>query len=393
MKSFKKFITAILICAVSTTALAFAACAPDNGEDGKHTDHTPAAGWEQSTTEHWHKCAEGGEEISGTRASHRDENHDGKCDDCNYTLSGGQQGETQSDLVFTLKGDNTYEVKAANTNISGEVEIPSTYGGKSVTGIAKDAFENCKAITSIKIPSTITSFGDGAFFACSGLTKLYITDLRTWCNYKFSDVSANPLNYAHNLYINNVLVTDLEIPEGVTSIGKYVFSNLHCSSIKIPASMTSMEASTFVRFGIEKFIVDEDNVSYSSKEGILYDKEKTKIIYVPANIKGTVTIPGTINKIERVAFFNCVNLEEVILEQGITSIGRGAFSDCTNLERITIPNSVSFIEDGAFGVYPGLSPSCGVKTIVYTGTKVQWNSMRREASMPSGVQIICTGDN
>lgn len=198
MKSFKKFITAILICAVSATALAFAACS-NKDENTQHTNHTPATGWEQSTTEHWHKCAEGGEEISGTRASHRDENHDGKCDDCNYTLSGGQQGETQSDLVFEYIGANGYSVKAKDSSISGKIIIPDYYDdgthgrkkvydienfnnctnltevevqGNSLWGISDKAFEGCKNLNKIILPDSLRRIGDEAFSGCTSLTEI-----------------------------------------------------------------------------------------------------------------------------------------------------------------------------------------------------------------------------
>ena len=95
--------------------------------------------------------------------------------------------------------------------------------GNSVTSIGDWAFSGCSGLTSVTIPDSVTSIGYGAFNGCRGLTGVYITDLAKWCAIDFSGYSANPLEYAHNLYLNNELITNLIIPDSVTSIGNYAF--------------------------------------------------------------------------------------------------------------------------------------------------------------------------
>ena len=113
--------------------------------------------------------------------------------------------------------------------------------GESVKTIPSSAFYNCLGLTSVTIPNSVTSIGSSAFSGCSGLTKVEISDIAAWCNISFGDYSANPLYYAHHLYQNGKEVTNLVIPNSVTSIGDYAFSN--CSgltTVTIPNSVTSI---------------------------------------------------------------------------------------------------------------------------------------------------------
>ena len=96
-------------------------------------------------------------------------------------------------------------------------------------------------ITSVTIGDSVTSIGDSAFSGCSGLTKVHITDLAAWCTIEFSNSSSNPLCYANNLYLNDSLITDLIIPDSVTSIGDSAFSGYSgLTSVTIGNSVTSI---------------------------------------------------------------------------------------------------------------------------------------------------------
>ena len=92
----------------------------------------------------------------------------------------------------------------------------------------------------------MTSIGDGAFIYC-GLEKVIVKDLAAWCSISFGSSYSNPLRDAHHLYTDeNTEITDLVIPDGVTTIGNYAF--YYCSSLSsvtIPSSITRIGREAF----------------------------------------------------------------------------------------------------------------------------------------------------
>ena len=128
------------------------------------------------------------------------------------------------------------EVTYNPNHYSGDVVIPETVKYEGVTynvkSIGYRAFIECKNMTSITIPSSITYIGQEAFLNCNGLTAVYISDIAAWCSITYySSLSSdkNPLYYAHKLYLNGEEVKDLVIPDGVTFIGSYAFYS--CESL------------------------------------------------------------------------------------------------------------------------------------------------------------------
>ncbi len=157
------------------------------------------------------------------------------------------------------------------------------------------AFYGCSRLSSITIGSGITKIGNFAFDGCTNLIKVdYKGDIKSWLDIDFGDSysrdATNPIYYSHNLYINGKLLTNLDIPQGVTTIS---------DAFKGDTCITS------------------------------------------------ITMPNSVTKIETSAFDGCKGITSVSLSPNITSIGRLAFDDCDKLAMITIPNKVTQIGGGA----------------------------------------------
>ena len=115
----------------------------------------------------------------------------------------------------------------------------------SVTSIDQYAFLGCSSLTSVTIGNGVTNIGSSVFKGCDSLTGVYITDIAAWCSITFG-YQSNPLSYAEKLYLNNELVTDLVIPDSVTSVGNNAF--VYCNSltsVTIGKGVTSIGDSAF----------------------------------------------------------------------------------------------------------------------------------------------------
>ena len=232
------------------------------------------------------------------------------------------------DLIFTILDITQCAVRVSSVSSStvSSVTIPETvhYGHKdyTVTTIHSSAFSRCTGLTSITIPNSVTSIGNSAFSGCTGLTKVIVPDIAKWCNISFSD-GGNPLCYAHHLYSDeNTEITELIIPEGVTSIGYSAFQNCTgLTSITIPNSVTSIGTDAF-----------------SGCTGLT-----------------SITIPNSVTSIGYGAFYGCTGLTSITIPNSVTSIGYYAFNGCTGLTSVTIPNSVTSIGNYAFNGCTGLT--------------------------------------
>jgi hypothetical protein len=159
----------------------------------------------------------------------------------------------------------------------------------------------------------------------------------------------------------------------VTSIsGAAFYGCTSLTSITIPSSVTSISEEAF--FGcttLTAIAVDPANPSFTSADGVLFDKSQTTLIACPGGKTGaytipnsvtsisdgafgctsltSITIPNSVTSISDGTFYGCTNLTSITIPNSVTSIGELTFSDCTSLTSITIPNSVTNISDWAFG--------------------------------------------
>lgn len=188
-----------------------------------------------------------------------------------------------------------------------------TFGDKTEY-ISDEAFRECTSITDIELPETLTGMGNFVFYMCTSLEKI-------------------------------------EFPESLSAIGGYNFSGcINMKSINIPASLLDLGGAPFLGcMGLNDITADEDNPNYMTVDDVLYSKDGSTIyFYPPAREDKSFTVPEGVTDIYDGAFFQCTNLQEVILPEGLETIGAGAFDFCTSLAYAKIPESVTNIMDTAF---------------------------------------------
>ena len=178
---------------------------------------------------------------------------------------------------------------STSSTISGTYYIPSSLKSVTVTGgnILYGAFYNCKGLTNITIPNSVTSIGGSAFRGCTGLTSI-------------------------------------TIPNSVTSIGDHAFYGCRgLTSITIPDSVTSIGSSAFWYCSGLTSVTISNSVT-SIDEGAFRDCSGLT----------SVVIPDSVTSIGYEAFDGCSGLTSIIIPDSVTSIGARVFLGCSGLKKV-----------------------------------------------------------
>ncbi len=258
--------------------------------------------------------------------------------------------------------------------------LTGAYTVKTGTKIIADgAFNQCKSLTAVTIPDSVTHIGREMLSDCSNLVSVTIGDgVKTIGDYAFFGCSG---------------LTSVAMGNRVTNIGNSAFFG--CSSltsITIPNSMTSMKGN--VVFGscssLTSIIVDENHTAYSVQDGVLFNKDKTTLLCYPAGKTNTAyTVPNGVTRIEQSAFLNCEDLISVTIPDSVTSIGvqafynTGYYKDKANWDNEALYIGHYLIDTkeiaGAYAIKPG--------TKVVADNAFYWQNVT-SVSIPSSVVSI-----
>jgi len=151
---------------------------------------------------------------------------------------------------------------------------------------------------------------------------------------------------------------DVVIPSSLDDIEVYgVDENAFksCTGIKsitIPKTVRFLKAGTFNRCqGLEDIVVAEDHPEFASVDGVMFDKQKTKLLAIGSGRSGHYRVSDTTTAIGQLAFSNCTDLNRVTIPESVADIGGfqgAAFLGCSKLERIDIPDTVTNIGQKSF---------------------------------------------
>ena len=204
--------------------------------------------------------------------------------------------------------DKTILIQYPLANVIKSYTVPD-----SVLEISDYSFEGCRKIEGVEISHGVKNIGESAFEDCWWLESVNLPD--------------SIINIGENAFSGCEYLSKIFIPSSVTYIGEYAFSSCrHLESIE----------------------VDSNNLYYCSDEyGVLFNKDKTELIYYPVYSDASIYIIPT----------------------NVSVIHAGAFHYANNINSIKIPRSVTFIDYSAFDYCYNLS------NIYYLGTEQEWNDI------------------
>ena len=299
-------------------------------------------------------------------------------------------------------GDNlTWTFDNGTLTISGTGEMEDYYWEENHRA---PWFKNRESIKNVVIEEGATNISTYAFYCCSNLINITISNSVT--------------NIESDAFATCSSLTNITIPNSVMSIEEFAIIDCdNLESITISNSVTNIGDGLCYRCSnLKNIYVDKNNQYYSSENGILFNKDKSKLIkypdgkinkqcIIPDNVTDigeyafaacssltSITIPNSVTSISDRAFYYCSSLTSITIPNSVTSIGGSAFNSCSSLTNITIPNSVTCIDAYTFmrcssltsitipnsvtSIEHGAFNECSSLTdVYYTGTKAEWEKI------------------
>ena len=194
--------------------------------------------------------------------------------------------------------------------------------------------EDAEKITKVVIERGVTTVGDGAFAACPNLKSVSLASTVT--------------GIGHEAFCNSP-VSDITIPDGVTFIGERAFEGTNVTRVQLSKNVAYIGQQAFSIVGLTSVTANAANPSYSSQDGVLFNKDKSAILTFPSAKEGAYAIPQSVKTIAPYAFAYS-EASRITIPSGVTDIGEGAFYNACEITALNIPASVASI-GGAFTSY------------------------------------------
>jgi hypothetical protein len=286
-------------------------------------------------------------------------------------ILGSDKGKTSNGIRFTIASDGKSVTITGYEGKAEAIDIPEQIKGFPVRSIGFGAFDHCATLTSITIPSSVTTIGDEAFIHCYNLTSIEIPssvtaigDMVFYSCLRLTNIEIPPsvTSIGERAFNDCRSLANIEIPSSITSIGWSAF--WHCAGltdITIPSSVTSIKSEAFSNCrSLTSITVDSQNPAYASIDGVLFDKTiQTIIAYPNGKEENSYTIPSSVTAIGVHVFSYSDRLTNITIPFSVTSIGEKAFLDCKRLTSITVDS-----QNPAFASIDGVLFDKTIQTII-----------------------------
>ena len=310
-------------------------------------------------------------------------------EDGTYSISGQSVNCSCSELVIPNEYNGVPVTSIDEDAFKNCTSLTSVTIPESIKKIGEDAFENCELIRDVYYTGDIENWLEIDF-------EGYF-DYVDWSN-------SNPMSYGANLYLDGELLTSISIPDSVTSIGNGVFDGCtSLTSITIPNSVTSIGQGAFmcpslVSISIPDSIISIDeralptkfSLQFNEYDNALYIGNEDNPYVVLIKAKDTNITDCEIHSDTKIiydlAFDNCTSLTSINIPDSVTMIGYKAFRYCSSLTGVIIPDSVTSID-----LEYGFLGCNSLKRIKFEGTVEQWNAIYIDHGWGSlNYEIVCT---
>lgn len=264
---------------------------------------------------------------------------------CAAIWSAACAADAEPEFCYEFHPDQTCTLVSANCR--GDVSLPATVFSDGVeytlTAIGPEAFIDSR-MTSLQLPPDIVRIGDDAFRRCYFLKKVSVASLESWMNISFANEFATPLTGYNPLYIGDTLLSQLDVPAGVTEIKPYAFFN--CSSLE-SAGLGGIES-----IGAHAFDGCENLASVDFASGL--EKIGDWAFSICCHLSA-VSLPATVSSVGEGAFYGCSTLSDISLPNSMRVIPMLCFAGCSAIENLDfLPESIIGVGDLAFHFCSGL---------------------------------------
>lgn len=263
-----------------------------------------------------------------------------------------EQNEAYCSVDGVLYNIEKTELLCVPGKLTGSVTIPN-----GIQRVGDYSFAGT-GVTEVVLPDSLKVIGEGAFLKSSlkeidlpdGVTEIGKYAFQECVQLEQIELSENLHEIPYWLFMGDTKLHKAELPDNIEKIDSGAFEQTGIKYVSLGSKLKTLGDSVFNGCSQLQYIrVDETNQYFKTQDGILYNKEGTKLLLTPMMISGEVVIPEGVKRLEKSAFSDREKLEKIVLPDSLEYIGKDCFLNCPKLKAIYMGENVSFIGQGAFG--------------------------------------------